>query len=210
MAIAFIETFLRVFYRFQSANDAEISKNVAQFENAVQKQINDIGASHSLAQNVNEVRLDLNHSLGSRWNSECNIRVYFEKNAKTMDELKQRSMAENDYRASYRGKVALQIQHEEKLAVCNKENAHIIARKYALEQEKLRANHVASLPKKNPEKEIKAAAPTKGATRMVSLHDANTFMTTRYHMPDAIVDKSNKNDPVSLLESLEISLHLFV
>lgn len=96
---------------------------------------------------------------------------------------------ENEERALLRGKLAQEAQKEEKNAIENKENAHIIARKFALEQEKIRASQIAKLPKPVDQLEAIIATSSK-PVKIVSLHDADAFMTTRYHMPETIVDRA--------------------
>ena len=89
---------------------------------------------------------------------------------------------------------------EERMAIENKENAHIIARKFALEQEKLRSNQIAKLPKPVDDSE---PIPESKPTKLVSLHDANAFMTTRYHMPAALVDKAAPTSGNCLNEDID-------
>ena len=114
----------------------------------------------------------------------------------------QQSM-ENEAVALLRGKIALEARQEEKTAAENKENAHIIARKFALDQEKIRSAHIAKLPKPvDPLEQLMTASSASStgvggsisnkATKLVSLHDADAFMTTRYHMPTSLVDKADQ------------------
>ena len=88
-----------------------------------------------------------------------------------------------------RGKAAQEVHREEKIALDNKENAHIISRRFALDQEKIRAAQIAKLPKPVDPLEDIIASSGKSA-KLVALHDADAFMTTRYHMPETIVDKA--------------------
>ncbi len=99
---------------------------------------------------------------------------------------------ENKEIAALRGKFALDIRRDERKDKENKENAHIIARQFALEQEKLRAAHIAKLPpvpNEIAEAEKKLNNLNKKSSKMVSFHDANAYSTTRYHMPESCVDK---------------------
>lgn len=76
----------------------------------------------------------------------------------------------------------------------NKENAHIVARKQALEQEKERSAKIARLPK--PVDELARLFDPAKPSKLVTVHDSNVFATTRYHMPEHIVDKADKNEQV--------------
>jgi hypothetical protein len=94
---------------------------------------------------------------------------------------------ENEDRAYQRGKIAQKVDKIERVEKDNKENAHIIARQAALEQEKARAAFIAKLPKPVDELEnIISSKPQKTVTMQTS----NLFASTRYHMPDSLVDKS--------------------
>ena len=96
---------------------------------------------------------------------------------------------ENNEIAKIRGRVAQEIYKEEKNDKENRENAQIIARKFALDQEKIRSAQIAKLPK--PVDQLENVITTvKKPIKLVSLHDADAFMTTRYHMSDTIVDKA--------------------
>lgn len=102
-----------------------------------------------------------------------------------------------------RGQFALAKHHEERKKIENKENAHIIARNFALDQEKLRAAQVAKLPKPESfkdEEELNKLIDKKPA-KLVTLHEANIFATTRYHMPDTFVDRNlNGGDQVDAMQ----------
>ena len=100
----------------------------------------------------------------------------------------------NEEKAEVRGKTAMRVRQEEKMAHENKENAHIIARQFALEQEKIRAAQIARLPKP-AENELDKLIEAK-STKMVTYQDFNAFTTTRYHMPETMVDKSNANEAI--------------
>ena len=73
----------------------------------------------------------------------------------------------------------------------NKENAHIVARGHALEIEKLRAKQIANLPTSDDfrtDQELNKLIEKK-ACKIVTMHEANIFANTRYHMPDTYVEK---------------------
>jgi hypothetical protein len=105
--------------------------------------------------------------------------------------------AENQEKAAMRGRCALEMEREQKAVVENKENAHIIARKCALELERVRTNKIIRMPKPPTEEQTAAATKPAGKQQLVSLHDANVFATTRYHMPECIVDKASEKEEVS-------------
>ncbi len=106
-------------------------------------------------------------------------------------EAKLRELDENNAVANLRGQYALAKHIEERKVIENKENAHIISRNFALEQEKLRAYHVARLPRpesiQNEEELNKLIGKKPG--KVVKLHEANLFAETRYHMPETVVEK---------------------
>ena len=96
-------------------------------------------------------------------------------------EAKLRELDENNAVASLRGQHALARHVEERKEIENKENAHIISRNFALEQEKLRAYHVARLPRPESiqnEEELNKLIGKK-PSKMVTLHEANLFAETR-------------------------------
>lgn len=74
----------------------------------------------------------------------------------------------------------------------NKENAQINARKQALELEKDRSAKIAKLPK--PVDEIARLFDPAKPSKLVTVHDSNVFATTRYHMPEHLVDKADENE----------------
>ncbi len=145
-----------------SLKSEEHRQDMKQMQNLVESHLDQFGNGHQLAQ------------------------VYDDKT-----EEKERQKIENKEMASLRGKFALDIRREEKKDQENKENAHIIARQFALEQEKLRSAQIAKLPPIQNSNDIIEAEQTnkKKPGKMVSYHDANAFSTTRYHMPDSCVDK---------------------
>ena len=107
------------------------------------------------------------------------------------EQIRLKTISENKEIASLRGKFAIQKHTEERKQQENKENAHIISRKFAIEQEKLRAAYVAKLPAPDGSKDEEELNKLidKRPEKMVTLHEANVFATTRYHMPDTFVDK---------------------
>jgi hypothetical protein len=145
-----------------SLKSEEHRQDMKQMQNLVESHLDQFGNGHQLAQ------------------------VYDDK-----AEEKERQKIENKEMASLRGKFALDIRREEKKDQENKENAHIIARQFALEQEKLRSAQIAKLPPIQNSNDIIETEQTnkKKPGKMVSYHDANAFSTTRYHMPDSCVDK---------------------
>ena len=73
-----------------------------------------------------------------------------------------------------------------------------MSRSHALEIERQRAKQVASLPvpaefRADRELERLAAERGKAAAKVVTMHEANLFATTRYHMPDTYVDPAAGN-----------------
>jgi hypothetical protein len=102
---------------------------------------------------------------------------------------------ENEDRAQQRGKIAQHVNKLERIEKDNKENAHIVARQAALEQEKIRAAYIAKLPK--PIDELENIISNK-PQKTVTLQTSNLFASTRYHMPDSLVDKSSPLENVKL------------
>lgn len=105
--------------------------------------------------------------------------------------MRHKAILENKEVAALRGKFAMQKHSEERKQQENKENAHIISRQFAIEQEKLRSAYVAKLPTPesfNNEEELNKLID-KQPVKIVTLHEANVFATTRYHMPETFVDK---------------------
>jgi hypothetical protein len=72
----------------------------------------------------------------------------------------------------------------------NKENAHIVARQQALEQERERTSRVVKMPRARDELAQLFTDPSK-PTKLVTVHDSNVFATTRYHMPEHIVERDD-------------------
>jgi ABC-type Fe3+-hydroxamate transport system substrate-binding protein len=105
-------------------------------------------------------------------------------------------MIENDERAEQRGKAAHHVQQIERIEHENKENAHLVARQQALDVEKERAAYIAKLPRSVDELESAIAAVTKRPVKAVTMHTSNLFASTRYHMPEALVDKSTPAENV--------------
>jgi hypothetical protein len=141
----------------------EKSNELNEIKQYVQSEIDNIGQGHIMAANYNE------HL-----------------------EEKMIKSAEYEEKALLRGKSAMQAQREEKMIVENKENAHLVSRQFALEQERLRTAQVVKQAKQsnaNNEQLNKLTESKKETVKMVTYHDANIFMNTRYHMPDSIVDK---------------------
>lgn len=116
-------------------------------------------------------------------------------------EMKALQTVENQQKAIERGQTALVAHKLEKQAAEERENAHIVARQRALDLEKVRSLYVASLPKPHneldellaEEKEIHGQKMAKSNQRHVTLHNADVFVNTRYHMPETLVDKSDQN-----------------
>lgn len=102
---------------------------------------------------------------------------------------------ENHERAAIRGRTAILVEKSERTETENKENAHIIARQNAIEQEKIRSAKIAKLPK--PIEDSLENIESKKPSKLVSMHDIDAFMTTRYHMPETIVNKATLDDLVS-------------
>ena len=50
------------------------------------------------------------------------------------------------------------------------------------------------MPKSTNEDNVDKIIEKKIPSRIVSVHDTNAFMTTRYHMPDSFVDKTNHKE----------------
>jgi hypothetical protein len=68
----------------------------------------------------------------------------------------------------------------------------VIARKFALEQEKIRAAQIAvkqASKQLNNQQTEEQAQNKKPPVKLVPCHDANSYATTRYHVPDVFVDK---------------------
>lgn len=66
-----------------------------------------------------------------------------------------------------------------------------MARSHALEIEKLRAKQIANLPTSDDfrtDQELNKLIEKK-ACKLVTIHEANIFASTRYHMPDTYVEK---------------------
>lgn len=110
--------------------------------------------------------------------------------------MRQKKALENHERAAVRGRTAIIVEKSERAEAENKENAHIVARQNAIEQEKIRSAKIAKLPK--PIDDNLENIESKKPTKLVSMHDIDAFMTTRYHMPETIVNKATSDELVFL------------
>jgi hypothetical protein len=117
------------------------------------------------------------------------------KNDDSKERMKQ--AAENEEKAFRRGREAAEAEREMRLEQENKENAHIIARNRAVELERQRSLKIAKLPRVTDDVE-KLFDPNK-PTKLVSHYDSSVFTTTRYHMPEHIVDRASFNEDVNYI-----------
>jgi hypothetical protein len=104
------------------------------------------------------------------------------------EQERQRATIENQEKATIRGQLALNVQREERQFYENKENAHIISQQFALEQERLRASHIAKLPKpQSIDDEVQLNKIVDQSKKcgmnkpklLVTIHDANVYASTR-------------------------------
>lgn len=152
--------------KYQASKSKQKVEAVNEMKHIIESHIENIGQGHVSAKNYDEV---------------------------TRKETKLQELNENYEIAQLRGKFALAKHNEERKERENKENANIIARNFALEQEKLRAIEIAKLPKSDScknEEELNKLIDKK-TNKLVTLHESNIFATTRYHMPETFVDKSD-------------------
>jgi hypothetical protein len=138
-----------------------------EFEQIFQKELNDVGKGHVSAANYDD-------QSGQR--------------------LKR--LHEHEEMAVLRGRLAASVHREEKMCLENKENAHIIARQFALEQEKIRSSQIVKMAPPTASTNENLNKTDSKQVKLVSYHDANAFMTTRYHMPDSVVDKTMPSETV--------------
>ncbi len=87
----------------------------------------------------------------------------------------------------------MNVHREERMCHENKENAHIISRQFALDQEKLRSKEIvkSAPPPSSTKSDSLNKTDDSSKVKIVSYHDAQSLMTTRYHMPDSVIDKAN-------------------
>lgn len=155
----------KLLQKHKSVHDEQRQEGLKQIQHLVESHVENIGQGHQTAS------------------------VYDDKSAE-----RTRTHLENKEIAALRGRVALENHRVEKNEQENKENAHIMSRQFAIEQEKIRASHIAKLPpvyNELNETEMKKVEKCKKNAKMVSYHDANAFTTTRYHMPETCVDRQS-------------------
>lgn len=112
--------------------------------------------------------------------------------------------AENEEKAEERGRIATETEREMRQSQEDKENAHIVARRQALEIEKERSAKMARLPK--PVDELAKLFDPAKPNRLVAVHDSNVFATTHYHMPEHLVDKADRDEEVFRIAYLVAAL----
>ncbi|RNA32341.1 hypothetical protein BpHYR1_048089 [Brachionus plicatilis] len=160
---------------FRNEKDKEIKKQLDKKE-TVKK--------HEYEENFNEIKQFVQREIDNIGSGHLSAAHYDDK-----IEFRQKQAAENEERAAIRGRTAFLSEKAERTQVENKENAHIIARQNAIEQEKIRAAKIAKLPK--PTDDNLESVVSKKTVKLVSMHDVDAFMTTRYHMPETIVNKAS-------------------
>ncbi|XP_054771759.2 uncharacterized protein LOC129279679 [Lytechinus pictus] len=112
------------------------------------------------------------------------------KKQKPMDEERAAAALKNAKAAKQRHQAAILKESEEKNEKWQKENAHIISRKNALEVEKVRASHIANLPppKRDPLADLDLQKPPVMVTRVEG------FSTTHYHIPGEYVERAEPHE----------------
>ncbi|XP_071492736.1 uncharacterized protein [Diadema antillarum] len=106
---------------------------------------------------------------------------------KPLDEERAETARKNSKVAKQRHLEAMMKEMTERNEKWQKENAHIISRKNALDVEKVRASHVASLPppKRDPLADLDLQKPPVQVTRV------DGFATTHYHIPAEYVERAD-------------------
>ncbi|CAF0887195.1 unnamed protein product [Brachionus calyciflorus] len=170
-----------------AANLREAFKN--EKDKKIQKQLlkHETKQKHEHEENFNEIKHLVQREIDIIGQGHLSAANYDDQS-----ELRQKMAIENEERAAIRGKTAILAEKEERALIENKENAHILARQQALELEKLRASKIAKLPK--PQDDQLDKIVDKKTSKLVSLHDVDVFMTTRYHMPESIVNKASNDE----------------
>ncbi|XP_013380901.1 centrosomal protein of 295 kDa [Lingula anatina] len=102
-------------------------------------------------------------------------------------------LREDTKMADMRHKKALAKVKRDKALKDQEENKHIVARQLALEQERVRAAMIASLPPPPPDPLVLQLDTTK--VKPVQLTDVDAFSTTHYHLQeDYIVDRADREE----------------
>ncbi|XP_077987442.1 uncharacterized protein LOC144442044 [Glandiceps talaboti] len=115
-----------------------------------------------------------------------------DENPEESERMKLIIASENEKRANERHNTALRDMQEKKKDEFEKENAQIFARKTALELERARAAHMASLP---PPKEDPLETMLKQEQMTpVTLTSADGFSSTQYHFPSGFVEKAEPHE----------------
>ncbi|XP_072180066.1 uncharacterized protein [Diadema setosum] len=109
---------------------------------------------------------------------------------KPLDEERAETARKNSKVAKQRHREAMMKEMTERNEKWQKENAHIISRKNAMDVEKVRASHVASLPppKRDPLADLDLQKPPVQVTRV------DGFATTHYHIPAEYVEKADPHE----------------
>ncbi|XP_071494680.1 uncharacterized protein [Diadema antillarum] len=109
---------------------------------------------------------------------------------KPLDEERAETARKNSKVAKQRHLEAMMKEMTERNEKWQKENAHIISRKNALDVEKVRASHVASLPppKRDPLADLDLQKPPVQVTRV------DGFATTHYHIPAEYVERADPHE----------------
>ncbi|XP_041483407.1 centrosomal protein of 295 kDa-like [Lytechinus variegatus] len=112
------------------------------------------------------------------------------RNQKPLDEERAAAALKNAKAAKQRHQAAILKESAEKNEKWQKENAHIISRKNALEVEKVRASHIANLPppKRDPLADLDLQKPPVMVTRVEG------FSTTHYHIPGEYVERAEPHE----------------
>lgn len=183
--------YLRLLQVREQAKQNEARKREA-FKKEKNRQIQDLKAKQekeylkNKEEKIEELQDMVNHKMRHFGEGHQLAEKYEDKT----DEYQQIAI-ENENKATERGQQALKTHFNLKIIKENKENAPIIARQFALEQERIRAAEIAKLPA--PKNDELKKIDDKKSVKLVCYHDANAFMTTRYHMPETTVDKTSDN-----------------
>eukprot|EP00057_Strongylocentrotus_purpuratus_P001485 XP_001199325.2 PREDICTED: uncharacterized protein LOC763378 isoform X2 [Strongylocentrotus purpuratus] len=112
------------------------------------------------------------------------------KNQKPLDEERAAAALRNTRAAKQRHQAAILKESAARNESWQKENAHIISRKNALEVEKVRASHIANLPppKRDPLADLDLQKPPVMVTRVEG------FSTTHYHIPGEYVERAEPHE----------------
>ncbi|XP_064615041.1 uncharacterized protein LOC135479190 [Liolophura sinensis] len=168
-------------------NAASIRQSVkAEKEQQIQK------LAKKLEKNLASVKEEKLRNLEARYDNSMRTIGIAHKEAEQQEDKTEELLAlaeENTRKAELRYKTALDALHVEQEQQQMEEKYHILARKAALEMERIRANQIASLPPPPPDPTLDIG---KAKHKPVKMTDATAFSLTHFHMAqDIAVEKEN-------------------